>query len=545
MLLNIDIPINKHIDINSLSEDAIRTITKMNFINDKEVTTLEFEEYIDNTILYFESRLSIIKNTFRYQYGSFNKMIRRLLKELNSYDEYNIDIKLRKPTEMYYKVISPNILKDINSVTFDSLYNNNGPGADITKLYSLKDPIYNKIVKTATISNVNRMTEISKLYYNLSEEVSIKNKDELKKYFNSVSFPINDIDIIESYINATIMELKQIKRSYKSDDNKFNKIVKCTNVLSILSMYRKNVINILLNIYSIKISILNVNSNLNESDVDEFSFINPTIILESQCLTEGKFKDIDIALTNFNSTFIDYINEIELKLNIMYEQFNHIVDDIGNIDIYAHSFIDSSYINNLIKTVDSYDVNNIDRSIDSLLNRNQSEKPSCIFINDTELKKYVNIIIDNKQKIIDSIEYDYNMIKERIVYLRDTTLNNTIPLTSTIFERPFNSLGVYANDYLKSLQYNLRDVSDNIHISRVVNDLSLDHSDIVMALRELDRITDNYQLYKDNLMNLIHFVSVGYYGDLCNYNVDLNICHTDKILLLYMLHFKNKLNCLL
>lgn len=540
MILNLNKNNNSYIDINKLSEDAISSVTRMNFINDKEITSFGFEEYIDNTILYFDSRLNVIKNIYRQQYKSFNRIIGSMIKELNINDDYSMNISARKPNNSFYKVISSDILKDINNVTFDKLFEDKGIGKDVSSYYFIDSDVYNKPIKLASASNVSKIKNIKNLYKSLSTEVNITNKDELRKYIKELSFPTNDITIIESYISSVIFELKQLKRNYRLETNKYTNPVKCTNVLSLLSMYRKNVINAMLNMYSVKLSIVNLNQPVNENSIDEFSFINTNIISESVYLTEGKIKELEIIGKNNINDYNTYIINIENKLDDIY---NSTVDVINNSSVYTigiNKFMDANYFDNALKSINDLNIGDIDYEITRMIDIDQSSVSSLIFLDRSKYETMTAKMQMNKDIILSILKNDYDVIKSRIEYLKQ--YSNEADSKLSIFDRPFNKLGVYKTEYISYLQSKLKFLTNTPYMDKIVNNIEINDFNISLALQELSkRDSYNYEKNKHMLMDFIHFIRIGS-NDLCNGgDIDLNIC-TDKLLLLYMLYFKNKIN---
>lgn len=533
--------------LNIISEDAIRLITKLNFLNDKDISSFEFEEYIDNSILYFESRSAMLNKTSRLHYASFTSMKKSIIKELRTCDELHINISMRKPNDLYYKIIDGLVMKDFSNMTFEKIYSDTTPvGKNVTGIYDLDYAGYNTVVKNATCGVVTKTKNIGDLFNLLSTNVNITNRSQLEDYLNSLSFPSNDISTIKIYINRINTELKYIKQLYRDEPDTLKKSVKYTNCVAALTMYRKTVINILLNIYSVKLSILNLKPELNEA-TEDLIFHNTGMINESIHLSEGDILSVKDDLVHTHDAYKDHLERLNVYLDAMYAFGIKMITNIDKLSIIPYGFFDSMHLKKALSDIEE----DIDICNPLLyINKMGSEHSDYVnnimeFLTNEKATKRVNEFKENEHDMLRTLDKEYNIIKNRINYLKSCNIGTQV---SSIYERPFNQLGVYANDLQASL---IRELSPIVKVSREINQYVTfgDNTDsnLAIVLRQLDTHfnNDEAKFWKDKIMNLAYFMSTSFSNTECTGVVgDASKCSqwysNDDLLMAYMLYFKNK-----
>lgn len=537
---------NKSLSV--ISEDAIRLLTKINFLNDDDISSFEFEDYIDNSVLYFESRIAVLDKSTSIHYKNFNSMKRTILKELKTSDELNINIKMREPNDLYYKLPDSAIMRDFTNMTFDKIYDINTPiGKNIAQLYNLDYIGYNKATKIMTLDKITKSKDIVNLYDMMSRNVTITNKEQLEKYLNGISFPNNDLNVIKSYILGIIRELKYIKIAYKSDKSK--KLVKCTNVVAALTMYRKNIINIMLNIYSVKLSILNLKPDLNESIdcVDDLHFNNPNIIHESIHLSEGEINSA-ISHMEFKEAYDAHMDRMHAYLDAMYEFGKRMIDNIDKLSIIPHGFSDALRVKKaLYKMEDFIDKANPMRYIDNVASLDGMEINNFMeYLTDELARQRVDEFNAKKPEIISILDKEYKEISEWISFLKKHCYSGN--KVSSIYRRPLNKLGVYSNDFKASI---IREMQPLLGITREIDDY-IQHchctdTRLAIVLNQIDKKFDNddASYWKKKIIEWTNFLKIDWVNSECTGVEGIADMYSEfnegnDILTAYLLYFKNK-----
>lgn len=542
----------KQLDIDQLSENVVKDITKLNtFIMNKDSTTSYIEEYydyIDNLILYFNGRKTAIMHLGKQQIENIYTNRKTLIKGLNSTDNWN-NIILNKPNFKYYKF--PMIEKLMyNNIMSTWTLNNNDILPSFMNCYS---PIYNKIVADLTNNEVKAVARINDLIKVITDKHTFKSKKELISYMNTLMIPRDDLDNINKFIETYITSLKELKttsvnniQGQNKDTDFDNKVLYAIKMIDIKTMYVKNAINILLNIYMVKLSVFNFNPSDNKIVIDE------SLDFTSILIDKRYYKEAEIYLNEGFSEQLYVTNDINKETLLIVKDYLDKIYKSTLMYIDKYYYVNSSAISNyiglfnftnideILKTVDCiYNMNydNIERYVQTHNNRDYSKfTTNGIFLDKNKehdremLEKY----FCNKEKIKQSFEYDYN----KIIAWIEQLLNNKVQLRTKLFDRFYDELPIYAKsesenicEYIYS-KYGINIQGIEIDISykaRIMREIDNKYGHNVDIIKNIERY-----MYLDKQYKNMMFITSEF-----DKQLEKNK-YIDDILLAYMIHFQNK-----
>jgi hypothetical protein len=444
-------------ELYNITEDAIALVTKLSANVNGESNIQEYNNYIDNVIHYFSDRQISILNLGRQQIDIIYSARRQILKNAS---KIKYPIKLNKPNFKYFK------LPTIDKIMYDDFitkwnFDNNDKLYMYANIYS---PVYNTITKQLTNDEIKNVKDINKLSEVMTESIIINNEQDLTDYLNNIIIPRDDLYNINKFIDSMIISLKDLKSKSVLDLTKDNidfnnKIIFAMKMIDIKSMYVKNVVNILLDIYMIKINLCSYSGayiNITNQSINEM-FINRSIYSESLVyLSEGfdeelykkinnNSKDIQNSHLELNEEYIDRMFE-SLK-NHMDKYYRY--DALTGLNMFNNSSDMNVYID-VDNIIDYERFINDNKDGDFFLNR------SMIFIdhNDCYDRRILLDKIDQKDKILNIITGNYNKIKCCISDMKDNQ-------DSIIYSK--NSEGLYKIMYLQAVyQKKDDDIFENI-----------------------------------------------------------------------------------
>lgn len=304
---------------NILSENYIKLSTYINNINNTG-TVNELYQFIDNTISYFIGRKMLLKNQIQNDIAKLNHVKSQMKKRLND----NIDISLNTPNPLFYKI------PDITFIYKDKIINNwncsfNSKNYEFANMYSL---IYIPAVDKLSEGKLKTVHDIDKKFINLvTVKKRITTKDEFLKVINNFHIPVEDIDKINKLIDLFILQLQQLRNtslvSVVPNNTPDNMIIPlCIRMVDMHTLYIKNIINIMLLMYTKKLESFNMYS-LTENTL--FEDISDNLLYNRQYETES----ISILESGINFDNINKISEAYNYINV------NMVTDLKNlIDMY-------------------------------------------------------------------------------------------------------------------------------------------------------------------------------------------------------------------
>lgn len=522
-----------------LSEDAVKMISTMKSKFDSKDSLMAYYQYIDDIISYFKQKKITIMHFGKKQAENIYSSRKELYKMLND-TETNINITVRKPNYKYYKYpLIDKILYD-KSVSEWSLGNND-------KLYNyanLYSAGYNNIVKKLTNGEIKSVSTIStELYNKITDEYKISSADKLRQFMENLIIPRDDLNYIELFIDNYIISLQNLKTisvndiSGQNEDTIFeNKINYAIKMVDIKTMYIKNIINILLNIYITKISVFFFN-NLSNSEVivEDVNLVdiltNRTIYQESEIfINEGYSKDLMNVSNSCDKTAVQLCKEY---LDTLYESALRHMDNyycLDKINLYE-GFVQLSNLDEILRSIDTLsNIDDIDLYIQKYgkLSREYRKFINAEYVGFNGDFSKLNERFKYKDKIKQSLEYDYNEIVE---YIESLLSDEPTECRIRLFDRFYSELLIYVKeeiDCIETYLLNKYDIKACELDYKKIDDKYGRNVDIVEKLERYNYLTDQYS-------------SIWYVVPTFNSSLPNNK-YIDDRLLAYMLFFQNKVS---
>lgn len=441
----------KQIDLYKLTEDAVALVTKLSANINSESNVSEYYSYIDNVIHYFSDRQVAILTLGRQQIDIIYSNRKQILKNA---DKINYPITLKKPNFKYYK------LPMIDKIMYDDFITKwNFDSNDKLFMYAnIYTPVYNGVTKKITNDEIKTVKDINNLYDKITDVVKINNSKELSDYLNNIIIPRDDLYNINKFIDSYIISLKDLKNRSVLDlgtEGTLNdKLIFAMKMIDIRSMYVKNIVNVLLDIYLVKINLCSY-GGYNDSS----TMINATSESVCNLMVNRSIYDESLVYLNegFDQVLYDKIKKNEKDINNSnLDQIKNYIDKIFN-SMKIH--LDKYYRIDQLEYLDMFNITNYDdfaKDIDSIvdyknyietnLNYDYRRVTNYVFLdhrNDTNDRAILLNKIDKKDEILDVVTSNYNKIISYIEYLQN---NKNDQIYSRLFNRYYNELPIYAKE---------------------------------------------------------------------------------------------------
>lgn len=450
---------NKYIESFKLTEDSIAMFTKMTSkLNGGSSNVNEYYDYIDNVINYFSDRQVAILALGRRQIDVIYTNRKQVMRNL---DKMKYPIEVRKPNFKYHKI--PMIDK---MIYHDSITKWNYDNNDKVYLYAnIYSPVYNGITKMLTNGEIKAVGDISKLYDIITDTVTIKDSKEMGDYLSNISIPREDLDYINKFIDTVISSLKDLKTKsvsdFGNDSIDFNsKVVFAMKMVDIKTTYVKNIVNILLDIYLVKINLCSfngisdivVNTSINEMFVDR-SIYNESIVY----LNEGFDKELYDKVADVSNTCkCEQLKIIKEYVDAMYRTTISIMDKY-----YRYDMLEYLEMYNISNEIDKYnDIDSIKdykNYIETNINLDIDYRPTT-FLDLKEVNDRALLInrINKKDIIVASLTNNYNKI---ISYIEQLSNSKSV-YGSKLFDRYYHELPIYVKDDMDNISAFLKEKYD-------------------------------------------------------------------------------------
>lgn len=548
---------SKEENLNLLTEDTVKLLTNFTSRLEGKSFAQEYYLYIDNVISYFKQKQITLMHLGKKQIDKIYDNRKNAIKAINKLDDNSfVKFNVRKPNYKYFKIP---MVDTVMSDTFLSNWtvDNNSKIMGYANCYSKG---YNKKVKQLTNGEISEVSNMSGLIDVITDQYTINSKKSFMDYINSMIIPRDDLEYISKYIEIYISALEELKNKSVNDlfdqneDTKFeNKILYAIKMIDVKNLYVKNIINILLNIYMIKMSVFNFNGEseiLESVNIQDMLYDRRYFTEAYSYITEGYNDDLKATVYSLNK---DAINTVKSYLDTMYNNTINYIDswfDINNEKL--SQYIGLYYFNNikeLTKTVDcilNINCDNIDRFVETNSGFNFANSSNCgIFLNrsDPYDRKKLIEYFSHKDEIKESLIYDYNKITDHINDLLSTDDHDCI--RTRLFDRYYTELPIYAKtemENIKSYLLNNYDIKTEEYFNYF--NLSKESNSFVKNIEDkyghnVD-IIDNIQRYhtiQKQYMNMMFIIAN--YEDSDSGFIKKNQ-YIDDLLLAYIIHFQNK-----
>ena len=412
-------------------------------------------------------------------------------------------------------------------------------------IFNIDSGFYSKYVKSITLNltTKNSLINSDKFISSISKNQNINSSKELIDYINTLHYPTNAIHLFRDLYNMIEFQLRDIKNKLRKNYTRQD-MSKCMKAVTNISSFYKNIFTIILNVYNVQMSILNINNKpiISESVVDKITNMNINLMLqESEHILQCNFIN---AINTNNINLCEYkdkiIPNIKKYLQNLYE---FTMTRIEKGDIYTNNRINidfNLYKQNLYRSINETS-NSDEYYIENIFNKTQYEY-TCI----SEGRcKDIDIELRNiKDTVKNKLTTDYNTIISYINKLYNDIEDDNI--MSNIYQRPFNKLGVYSDDIYNYYIDVLSPISHIVTVNNILVNYKCKQENIPYIIKDLENHFRNdynsFMKYKSYIMELYNFYnSLNYlYKDIDN--ITYKNYYMDDKLLSYISYFEDKVN---
>lgn len=447
MILNNHKPDSLEYEVYKLDEDAIGNASKL-FVISKRDSVTELQDYIDNTILYFDRKAVMIRGIVRNEYSRFNNFMNGLRKKCN-HGELNSTITIRVPNKVFYNIPVRSKLP----VPFDGKPTWKKLKGDMHDYINPNSPLYCKAIRGITDSHVKKPSNISKL--KMYDEIECKTSKEVLKALEEYHFLVlnTDADTIINYIdtiNNALRELKYVPVASIEGSNKltYSRMLNlCFMYVENMCTYYKNIINMLLQLYGVKSDIFFsgvIRKKLEVGSIVESMTSYRPLYEMSYYLSEGvdpknMMESVNVKVSKDMRNSLDYIKEYidNLYGNIKNELTAEYRDKFKYLGYFR--FTEKDLVE-LSKSIEDVSDEECLRIVNKFMKLDYMHDYTHIDINNTK-----DLIGECLEKINHLIDRSYQLVIDEIEKMKDNVDTYELSLSNRvdIFDRFYDSMGIF------------------------------------------------------------------------------------------------------